>query len=279
MKGAHFGGLSLSSSSAPIHPPSSRTSRSYTKVQAIRSWPTPTMVSQVRCFHGLAGFYHCFVPNFSTNAAPLNEMTKKGVTFHWGKSQEDAFNLLKDKLTHSPLLQLPDFGIGGVLMQENKHVAYFSDKLSGPVLNYSTYDKELAVLKKNLKMWEECLPHVEFAYNRAVHSTTKVVYGLNPRAPIDLLPLPTSERVHHGAKERADFILKLHETTKENIKKMNERYKDAGDKGRKEVKLEPGDLVWLHLRKDCFPDLKMSKLMPRADGPLKIIEKIKLQCL
>ncbi|WVZ93729.1 hypothetical protein U9M48_039686 [Paspalum notatum var. saurae] len=136
-----------------------------------------------------------------------------------------------------------------------------------------------AVLKKNLKMWEECLPHVEFAYNRAVHSTTKVspfqiVYGFNPRAPIDLLPLPTSERVHHDAKERADFILKLHKTTKDNIEKMNERYREAGNKGRKKINLEPGNLVWLHLRKDRFPDLRKSKLMPRADGPFKIIEKI-----
>jgi len=136
-----------------------------------------------------------------------------------------------------------------------------------------------AVLKKNLKMWEECLPHVEFAYNRAVHSTTKVspfqvVYGFNPRAPIDLLPLPTSERVHHDAKKRADFILKLHKTTKDNIEKMNERYRVAGNKGRKEIKLEPGDLVWLYLRKDRFPDLRKSKLMLRADGPFKIIEKI-----
>ncbi|WVZ63383.1 hypothetical protein U9M48_013020 [Paspalum notatum var. saurae] len=78
-----------------------------------------------------------------TIAAPLNELTKKGVAFHWGKPQEDAFNLLKNKLTHAPLLQLPDFGktfelecdasgvgIGGVLMQENKPVAYFSEKLS-----------------------------------------------------------------------------------------------------------------------------------------------------
>ncbi|WVZ52418.1 hypothetical protein U9M48_003474 [Paspalum notatum var. saurae] len=128
-------------------------------------------------------------------------------------------------------------------------------------------------------MWEECLPRVEIAYNRAVHSTTKVspfqlVYGFNPCAPIDLLPLPTSERVHHDAKERADFILKLHKITKDNIEKMNERYRDAGNKGRKEINLEPGDLVWLHLRKDRFPDLRKSKLMPRADGPFKIIEKI-----
>jgi hypothetical protein len=53
-----------------------------------------------------------------------------------------------------------------------------------------------AVLKKNIKMWEECLPHVEFAYNRSLHSTTKmcpfkIVYSLLPRAPIDLMPLPS----------------------------------------------------------------------------------------
>ena len=79
-----------------------------------------------------------------------------------------------------------------------------------------------AILKQNLKMWEECLPHVEFAYNRAEYSTTKVshfqvVYGFNPRAPIDLLPLPTTKRIHSDAREHADFIHKLHETTKENI--------------------------------------------------------------
>jgi hypothetical protein len=136
-----------------------------------------------------------------------------------------------------------------------------------------------AILKQNLKMWEECLPHVEFSYNRAKHSTTKVspfqvVYGFNPRAPIDLLPLPTMERVHSDAKERADFILKLHASTKENIEKMTEKYKFAGSQGRKAVKLEPGDFVWLHLRKDRFPDLRKSKLMPRAAGPFKILEKI-----
>jgi hypothetical protein len=55
-----------------------------------------------------------------------------------------------------------------------------------------------AILKSNLKLWDECLPHIEFGYNRSMHSTTKVslfqvVYGFNPHAPIDLFPLPPSE--------------------------------------------------------------------------------------
>jgi hypothetical protein len=83
-----------------------------------------------------------------------------------------------------------------------------------------------AILKKNIKMWEECLPHVEFDYNGSQHSTTKkspfeIVYGFVPRAPIDLLPLPTSERLNFDAKQRAELMLKMHETTKENIETMN----------------------------------------------------------
>jgi hypothetical protein len=136
-----------------------------------------------------------------------------------------------------------------------------------------------AILKSNLKLWEECLPHIEFGYNRSVHSTVKVslfqvVYGFNPRTPIDLLPLPPSETTCFDASQRSEFIFKMHETTKLNIEKMNEKYQIAGSKGRKEVKLEPGDLVWLHLRKEWFPELRKSKLMSRADGSFKILEKI-----
>ena len=112
------------------------------------------------------------------------------------------------------------------------------------VVNQTLSTMLRAILKRNLKMWEECLPHVEFAYNRAEHSTTnvspfQVVYGFNLHAPIDLLPLPITERIHSDAKERADFIRKLHETTKANIERMNEKYRIAGSKGRKEIKLEP----------------------------------------
>jgi hypothetical protein len=69
------------------------------------------------------------------------------------------------------------------------------------------------------------------------------VYDFNPRAPIDLLPLPHSEMTYFDASQRYEFILKMHETTKLNIEKINEKYRIAASKGRKEVKLEPDDLV------------------------------------
>jgi hypothetical protein len=106
------------------------------------------------------------VKDFSTIVVLLNELTKKDMPFSWGTRQENAFDMLKDKLTHAPLLQLPNFnktfelvcdasgiGLGGVLLQERKPVAYFSEKFCGPVLNYSTYDKELYALVRCLETW------------------------------------------------------------------------------------------------------------------------------
>jgi hypothetical protein len=105
-------------------------------------------------------------------------------------------------------------------------------------------------------------------------SLFQVVYSFNPRAPIDLLPIPPSEMTCFDASQRSEFILKMHEITKLNIEKMNEKYRIAASKDCKEVKLEPGDLVWLHLRKEWFLELRKSKLMSRAAGPFKILAKI-----
>ncbi|KAK1682139.1 hypothetical protein QYE76_042987 [Lolium multiflorum] len=136
-----------------------------------------------------------------------------------------------------------------------------------------------SMIKKNLKEWEECLPHVEFAYNRAVHSTTElcpfeVVYGFKPITPLDLLPLPIHERVNMEASKRADFVKKIHVKTKELIEKKGKSNAARKNKKRKEMLFKPGDMVWVHFRKDRFPKLRKSKLKPRGAGPYKVLAKI-----
>jgi hypothetical protein len=102
----------------------------------------------------------------------------------------------------------------------------------------------------------------------------KIVYRFLPHAPIELMSLPSSEKLNFDGTQRAELMLKLHETTKENIERMNAKYKISGDKGRKQLDFTPGNLIWLHLRKEWFPDFRKSILMPRADGPFKVLEKI-----
>ena len=85
------------------------------KIEAIENWPRPTNVPEVRSFLGLAGYYRRFVEGFSRIAAPLSQLTKKNLKFHWGESQEDSFQELKNKLTSAPILAMP-FGTEGYVI-------------------------------------------------------------------------------------------------------------------------------------------------------------------
>src|SRR4051812_35877829 len=82
------------------------------------------------------------------------------------------------------------------------------------VVNRSLSTLLCLLIKKNLKDWEDCIPHAEFAYNRSKHTTTKqspfmVVYGFKPSTTLDLLPLPLHEHVNMDIKKRAESMKKL----------------------------------------------------------------------
>uniref|UniRef100_A0A8R7TV11 Reverse transcriptase RNase H-like domain-containing protein n=1 Tax=Triticum urartu TaxID=4572 RepID=A0A8R7TV11_TRIUA len=124
------------------------------------------IVSQIRSFLGLAGYYHRFLEGFSKIARPMTELLKKDKKFEWTEDCEKSFNELEIRLTTSPGLTLPDIyhsfdvycdasaqGLGCVLMQDGKVVAYASRQLRQHDGNYPTHDLELAVVVHALKIW------------------------------------------------------------------------------------------------------------------------------
>jgi hypothetical protein len=101
-----------------------------------------------------------------------------------------------------------------------------------------------------------------------------IVYGYIPRAPIDLVSFDTEDALHLDVVAHVEQMVNLHEQTHQNIAVANAKYQVAGSKGKKHVTFESGDMVWLHLRKDCFPTLRRSELMPRVASPFKVLTKI-----
>ncbi|KAL0411708.1 UNVERIFIED_CONTAM: Transposon Ty3-G Gag-Pol polyprotein [Sesamum latifolium] len=115
---------------------------------------------------------------------PVERVNQEEYFIQVGNAQDKAFQAIKEKHTHAPLLALPDsgktfeiecdasgIGIGGVLMQGGRPVAYFSEKLSGLTLNYPTYDKELYALVRVLETWQHYLWPKEFV----IHSDHKAL--------------------------------------------------------------------------------------------------------
>ena len=140
------------------------------KVEAIQNWPRPTFVTEIRSFLGLAGYYRRFIKDFSKIAAPLTKLTQKHVAFQWNDLCEQSFQQLKDCLSSAPVLALPSsgggyvvycdasrVGLGCVLMQQGKVIAYASRQLKKHEQNYPTHDLEMAAVIFALKIWRHYL--------------------------------------------------------------------------------------------------------------------------
>ncbi|GKA39419.1 retrotransposon protein, putative, ty1-copia subclass [Tanacetum coccineum] len=314
-------------------------------------------------------------------------------TRKWTKEAGDAFEELKQRLTQASVLALPNFddvfqvecdasglGIGGVLSQNQKPIAFFSEKFNEARRKYSTYDKEFyAILKPrhakwveflqaysfvirhkactsntvadalsrrhvlttamkvqtltsdhdvkfvshfwrtlwkgmgsklqfssshhpqtdgqtevtnwslgNLlrsligdspKQWDLTLAQAEFAYNRSTNRTIgmrpfMIVYGRNPFTQLDLTPISLIEHFSIAGDDQSKQIKELHQKVRDQIIKHNEQYQNRANKHQKRVLFREGDLVWIHLRKECFPAGRFGKLKPRAYGPFRVLKRI-----
>lgn len=145
------------------------------KIKAIRNWPQPTNVQEVRQFIGLCSHYRRFIPGFSSVAAPLTDQTKGGGAkrrpIEWSSTCQEAFDCLKQLMTSTPVLQHPDlnkpfvietdasdFGVGAVLLQRDENdilhpLAYESKKLSEAEQGYSVQERELLAVLHALRVW------------------------------------------------------------------------------------------------------------------------------
>src|SRR4051812_19149962 len=140
------------------------------KVLAVTEWESPKLVKEVRSFLGLAGYYRRFIEKCSKVAKTMTELLKKDKKFDWTEGCELSFQELKKRLVTTPVLCLPDLekdfqvycdashqGLGAVLMQDGKVVAYASRQLKTHEVNYPTHDLELASVVHALKTWRHYL--------------------------------------------------------------------------------------------------------------------------
>ncbi|WVZ86616.1 hypothetical protein U9M48_033369 [Paspalum notatum var. saurae] len=140
------------------------------KVKDVLNWKATETVTEIGSFLGLAGYYRRFIKDFSKIAKPMTSLTKKNAKFVWGPKCEEGFRELKKLLTTAPVLAQPDVtkpfdvycdasgqGLGCVLMQEGRVIAYASRQLRKHETNYPTHDLELAAVVHALKIWRHYL--------------------------------------------------------------------------------------------------------------------------
>ena len=136
------------------------------KVEAVMIWERPKSVFEIRSFLGLAGYYKRFIEDFSRLEAPVTRLARKEVKFEWNELCQKAFQTLRRRLTSAPILIVSErgqrytmyrdaskAGLGCILMQSGRVVAYGSCQLKNHEQNYPTQDMEFATIVLALKIW------------------------------------------------------------------------------------------------------------------------------
>ncbi|GKD69090.1 putative reverse transcriptase domain-containing protein [Tanacetum coccineum] len=203
------------------------------KIEAVKDWASPATLTEIYQFLGLASYYQRFIKDFLKIAKSLTELTQKNKKYIWGEDQESAFQLLKQKLYEAPILALPkgnnDFviyynashqGLGAVLMQKEKVIAYASRQLKPHEENYTTHDLEFGVVhildQKELNMrqrrWLELVTDYDYEIRYHLGKANVVadalsrkerikplrfralVMTLHPKLPSQILPKPRQSK-------------------------------------------------------------------------------------
>ncbi|GJQ89041.1 putative nucleotidyltransferase, ribonuclease H [Tanacetum coccineum] len=266
------------------------------KIESIKDWVSPKSPTEIRQFLGLAGYYRRFIEGFSKIAKPMTKLTQKKVKFVWGDKQEAAFQTLKQKLCSAPILALPegseDFvaycdasikGLGVVLMQRDKVIAYASRQLKIHEKNYTTHDLELGAVVFALKIWRHYLYGTKctvFTDHKSLqHILNQKELNMRQRRWLELLSDYDCEIRYHPGKANvvADAL-----SRKERIKPLRVRalvmtigldlpkqILNAQTEARKPENIKNEDVggMLVENSKDLEKS-KTEKLEPRADGTL-----------
>ncbi|KAD4889132.1 hypothetical protein E3N88_21205 [Mikania micrantha] len=210
-----------------------------TKIQAVMKWSPPKTPTEVRSFLGLAGYYRRFIQDFAKIASSLTKLTRKDTKFVWGDEQEKAFQELKTRLTQAPVLTLPDgpddlvvysdasyVGLGCVLMQRGKVIAYASRQLKIHEINYPVHDLELAAVVFALKIWRHYLYGVKCTiytdHKSLKYFFTQKELNMRQRRWMELLKDYECEILYHPGKANvvADALSRKEEPLPIQVKAM-----------------------------------------------------------
>ncbi|GJY02614.1 putative reverse transcriptase domain-containing protein [Tanacetum coccineum] len=243
------------------------------KIEAIKDWASPKTPTEIRQFLGLAGYYRWFIEGFLKIAKSMTKLTQKGIKFDWGEKEENAFQLIKKKLCSAPILALPegseDFvvycdashkGLGVVLMQREKVIAYASQQLKVHEKNYTTHDLKLGSVVFALKIWRHYLYRTKCTvltdHKSLQHILDQKELNMRQRRWLELLSDYDCDIRYYPGK--ANVVADALSPQVEALKPKNLKNEDVGGMIKKDIPKE--------------------RLEPRADGTLCLHGKSWLPC-